>query len=181
MPDNINDYFGMLASERQNVIKACNIVRHSPVIGPKIPVHGLMADIETGRLEWVVNGYDTLQLMSGPTEFMKPVGQTMDAFNLSAGFNMGEMKFPETKIGETVMHAEDFLSQKIGKIEMKRVEIPPVPMPVPSANVAGQVVEFVEKNWPRAKDQPQSPAAPPKIPIPPPIRPRVNLPPRKLR
>jgi len=40
LPDNINEFFGMFSSERQNVIKACDIVRHSPLIGPKISVHG---------------------------------------------------------------------------------------------------------------------------------------------
>ena len=32
----------------------------SPLIGPKIPVHGLLVDIETGKVEWLVNGYQTL-------------------------------------------------------------------------------------------------------------------------
>ena len=49
LPDNVNEYFGMFSSERQNVIKGCEIVRSSPLIGPKIPVHGLLLDIETGR------------------------------------------------------------------------------------------------------------------------------------
>src|SRR4029079_7712177 len=57
LPDNINEFFGIFASERQNVIKAADIVRHSPLIGPKIPVHGLLVDIESGKLEWLVNGY----------------------------------------------------------------------------------------------------------------------------
>jgi carbonic anhydrase len=60
LPENLNEFFGMFAMERQNVIKACDFVRHSPLIGPRIPVHGLLADIETGKLEWIVNGYNTL-------------------------------------------------------------------------------------------------------------------------
>ncbi|MEI6195482.1 MAG: carbonic anhydrase [Verrucomicrobiota bacterium] len=67
LPDNINEYFGTFGSERQNVIKACDFVRSSPLIGPKIPVHGLMLDIGTGKLDWVVNGYDTLQSSAQPT------------------------------------------------------------------------------------------------------------------
>ena len=180
LPDNINDYFGLFASERQNVIKACDIVRRSPLIGPKIPVHGLMADLETGRLEWVVNGYDTLQLVPGPTEFMKPAGQTMDAFNLSGGFNMGEMKFPEAKIGETVIHTQDFLSQQIGKMEMKPMEAPPVSGTVqPVTEAPKQVARVCREALAAAKDGRQKTAVPPKIPIPPPIRPRVTLPARK--
>ena len=51
----------MFGSERQNVIKACDIIRHSPLIGPKIPVHGLLVDTDTGKLDWVVNGYQILE------------------------------------------------------------------------------------------------------------------------
>src|ERR1700677_1978586 len=61
LPENLNEFFGMFATERENVIKACDFIRQSPLIGPRIPVHGLLADIETGKLDWVVNGYDTLQ------------------------------------------------------------------------------------------------------------------------
>src|SRR6185369_7954004 len=42
LPDNLNEFFGLFSSERQNVIKACDLVRQSPLIGPKIPVHGLL-------------------------------------------------------------------------------------------------------------------------------------------
>src|SRR5271170_2412053 len=55
LPENINEYFGVFASERQNVIKAADFIRRSPIIGPKIPVHGLMVDVATGKLEWIVN------------------------------------------------------------------------------------------------------------------------------
>ncbi|MFZ1073409.1 MAG: carbonic anhydrase, partial [Verrucomicrobiia bacterium] len=58
LPDDLNEFFGLFSSERQNVIKGCDIVRHSPLIGPKIPVHGFLLDIETGKLEWIVNGYE---------------------------------------------------------------------------------------------------------------------------
>jgi carbonic anhydrase len=60
LPDNLNEYFGIFASDRQNVMKAAEIARSSPLIGPKVPVHGLLIEIDTGRLEWLVNGYQTL-------------------------------------------------------------------------------------------------------------------------
>ncbi|MGD1088647.1 MAG: carbonic anhydrase, partial [Verrucomicrobiota bacterium] len=66
LPENLNEFFGMFATERQNVIKACDLARQSPLIGPKIPIHGLLVDIETGKLEWVVNGYDARQLPAAP-------------------------------------------------------------------------------------------------------------------
>ncbi len=153
LPENINEFFGIFASERQNVIKACDIVRHSPLIGPKIPVHGLLVDIQTGNLEWLVNGYQVAETVSGRwTEVVKSAGQTVDALKSLANFEIGEMKFPETKIGEVVTRAESWLSQKVEQLEPKPAQAAP----------AG------------------APASPPKIPLPPPIRPRpLGRPPRR--
>ena len=145
LPENLTEFFGTFGSERQNVIKACDFARSSPLIGPKIPVHGLMIDIETGKLDWVVNGYETLQ-----THVTPPMAKT-DFAKLGVpgsfkDFEMGEMKFPEMKIGEA--------SAKIGSAEISPASpsqsVPPVPPP------------------------PAVPR-PPKIPMPPPIRPRVNV------
>lgn len=72
LPENLNEFFGLFNSERQNVIKGCDLVRHSPLIGPKIPVHGLLLNIENGELEWVVNGYRTLDTMAG--HLKEPIG-----------------------------------------------------------------------------------------------------------
>src|SRR6266536_5555638 len=33
LPENLNEYFGLFASERQNVIRGAETVRHSPLIG----------------------------------------------------------------------------------------------------------------------------------------------------
>jgi len=59
LPDDLVSFFGSFASERQNVIKGVENTRSSPLIGPRIPVHGLLLDVTTGRLEWVVNGYNS--------------------------------------------------------------------------------------------------------------------------
>src|SRR5690349_16237858 len=64
LPENLTEFFGMFGTERQNVIKACDFIRHSPLIGPKIPVHGFLVDIENGKLEWIVNGYQTFAAAS---------------------------------------------------------------------------------------------------------------------
>jgi carbonic anhydrase len=145
LPENINDFFGTFGSERQNVIKACDFARSSPLIGPKIPVHGLMLDLETGKLDWVVNGYDAL-----PTRLATPLPKMDFAALGSAGsfkdFEMGEMKFPEMKIGEA--------SVKIGDAEIQ-------------AEPPSQVLPPIST--------PPATVRPPKIPLPPPIRPRVNL------
>src|SRR2546430_4818042 len=93
LPDNLNEYFGIFSSERQNVLKAAEIVRQSPLIGPKIPVHGLLVDIATGKLEWLVNGYQILETISSKwQEGVKSAGQTVDALQSLPHFNIGEMK-----------------------------------------------------------------------------------------
>jgi carbonic anhydrase len=149
LPENLNEFFGMSGSERQNVIKACDFARNSPLIGPKLPVHGLMIDVETGRLDWVVNGYVTWQRQVSPVKnVFAPLAdasnEEIGAGTMTGGFQFGEMKFPETKIGET--------SAKIGAPEIKPVT--PAAPAIPPLPAVG--------------------ALPPKIPTTPPIRPRVN-------
>ena len=168
MPDNLNEFFGLFSSERQNVIKSCDIVRHSPLIGPKIPVHGLLLDIETGELDWVVNGYQTLDtLASRLHEPISPAGATPDLMKSLSPFHLGEMKFPEGKIGELATKAEDWLSKQAGKIGTPAQEAVRDVAPVAESveRVAKQVAQYAEKHWPKP------PTVPPKIPIPPPIRP----------
>jgi carbonic anhydrase len=160
LPDNLNEFFGLFSSERQNVIKGCDIVRHSPLIGPKIPVHGLLLDIETGRLDWVVNGYEIWQTKPAPGDAARASGPIAGALGSLGAFNIGEMKFPEGKIGELATKAEDWLSQKAETVE---AILPGTPET--KADVTRQVVEYAERHWPK----------PPKIPIPPPIRPRPNI------
>ncbi len=176
LPDNINEFFGMFSSERQNVIKACDIVRHSPLIGPKIPVHGLLLDIETGKLDWIVNGYQTLEMAASQSrEPAGPIGQAMQSLG---NFNIGEMKFPQAKIGEFATKAEDWLSKEAGQLETTAAEtmhnVAPVAESVQA--VAGQVAAFAEKNWPRPPLSARAPAKPPRIPLPPPIRPKIIQP-----
>jgi len=176
LPDNLNEFFGLFSSERQNVIKACDLVRHSPLIGPKIPVHGLLLDIESGKLDWIVNGYQTLEMPgSRLREPAGPIGQAMQALG---NFNIGEMKFPETKIGEFATKGKDWLSQEAGKFEAGAAETMHKVAPVAESvqEVAGQVAAFAGKNWPRSPGQAQRPPLPPRIPVPPPIRPKIIQP-----
>ncbi len=172
LPDNVNEFFGMFASERQNVIKACDIIRSSPLIGAAVPVHGLLLDIATGKLEWLVNGYQRFATMSDKwNEVVKSAGETMDKLKSLSDFNIGEMKFPETKIGEAVTKAEDWLSSKIEQLEVKPQLAEPE-RPKPKArivNAAEEILEIAQKHWPKAGE----PSAPPKIPMPPPMRPKT--------
>ncbi|MGO8837856.1 MAG: carbonic anhydrase [Limisphaerales bacterium] len=167
LPDNLNEFFGLFSSERQNVIKSASIVRSSPLIGPKIPVHGLLLDIETGRLDWIVNGYEAWQAAPAQTGAAKAAGPIAGALGSLGAFNLGEMKFPEAKIGELATKAEDWLTQKVEKVE----EAPPG-TPEAKAAVAQQVVEYAKKHWPTPPGA--QPTVPPKIPLPPPIRPRLT-------
>ena len=171
LPDNVNEYFGMFSSERQNVIKGCEIVRASPLIGTKVPVHGLLLDIQTGRLEWLVNGYQSWATMSDKwNEVVRSAGESVDKLKTLADFNFGEMKFPETKIGETVVKATDWLSSKVEDLQIKPGEAAAEPPPPTSrlANIAGQVIEIAEKHWPSPPESRRRVA--PRIPVPPPIR-----------
>jgi carbonic anhydrase len=112
LPENLTDYFGIFASERQNVIRGADFIRQSPLIGPRIAVHGLMVDVQSGRLEWVVNGYDVLARPSDASANMRlpTLGGVVGDLATGAGFNFGEMKFPESKIGETASAAFQSLS-----------------------------------------------------------------------
>jgi len=162
LPDNVSEFFGVFTSERQNVIKACDIVRHSPLIGPKIPVHGLLVDIQTGRLEWLVNGYEAWTTMGDKwNETVKSAGQTVDALKSLGDFQIGEMKFPETKIGEAISSAGDWLTQKIGELEIKSAPTD-APAPAQPLPVARPVVRIAERTRPHADE-----STPPKLPIPP--------------
>jgi carbonic anhydrase len=145
LPDNINEFFGIFSSDRQNVMKAAEIARSSPLIGPKMPVHGLLVDIQTGKLEWLVNGYQAIDTMASRwNEVVRSAGQTVDALKPLTDFNIGEMKFPETKIGEVVTKAENWIEQKIEELQVKPPPVTPESLP-------------------------------PRLLLPPPLRPRIHL------
>ena len=134
LPENLTEYFGLFASERQNVLKAVEFVRSSPLIGPRVPVHGLLVDIGSGRLEWLVNGYQTLETASSAPARHSPElgGQPFDALKQMLPFNLGEMKFPEGKIGELAAKAEGIIGR--GEHAVGRAE-----------HLAGRAGEFAEK------------------------------------
>jgi carbonic anhydrase len=169
LPANVNEFFGMFASARSNVMKAVDTVRHSPLIGPKIPVHGLLVDIETGKVEWLVNGYQTLDLMGARlNEVATSAGHTLDAMKSLTDFEIGGIKFPETKIGETVTQAEDWLSGKVHHLQTEPAAATPAPPPeIP-------VLQASARAWLRDKEH-AKPAVPPKIPGPQVMRPKLRF------
>ena len=103
LPEDIHEFFGLFASERQNVMRGVDFVRQSPVIGPRIPVHGLLIDIETGKVEWLINGYDVLEKSVGEQKAQAATaGKGPIPLDHLPSFKVGEMKFPDFKIGETL-------------------------------------------------------------------------------
>ncbi len=151
LPENLNEFLALFASERQNVVKCADIVRRSPLIGPKVPVHGLIVDIETGKLEWIVNGYETAATVAGGVSSGIPKGeQTLDALAEIGNLALSELKFPETKIGEAAATAQQWVAQAEAAVEKK---FPPEP--------------------------PQPTALPPKLPLPPPIKMKLDF--RKVK
>jgi carbonic anhydrase len=122
LPDNVNEFFGLFASERTNVMKAVDFVRQSPLIGPAIPVHGLLVDIQSGALEWLVNGYN----MTASTTAAPP-----EKWNLPS-FDLGTMTFPEMKIGEVATNLESFAPETAPvppapKLKIESLQSIPVP------------------------------------------------------
>lgn len=132
LPENLTEYFGLFASERQNVLRAVEHARGSPLIGPRVPVHGLMVDIHTGRLEWLVDGYRALESTAAPS----PTGlyslPALEALKQFVPFDLGEMKFPEARIGELATEAEGVA----GKVEQFAEK---------AGHLPGQAGEFAEK------------------------------------
>ncbi|HVU33345.1 MAG TPA: carbonic anhydrase [Opitutaceae bacterium] len=145
LPDNVVEYFGLFASERQNVIRGVEIARSSPLIGSKVPVHGLLIDLGTGRVEWVVNGYEPAPVaVAGPAgEIFAKADQALNAFARIGSTAASELKLPETKIGEIVSLAEDWLHR---------------------AEKVAAVVAPAKPVAPAAANPPTPPPAPPKIP-----------------
>ena len=145
LPENLNEYFGTFASEQANVIKAADLARHSPLISPRMAVHGLLVDIQSGRLDWLVNGYQALELLTaqlpGPASHPGPV-QSLGPSNPSA------LNFPQAKTGETAGKMENWPTQATQPTQPTETK-PPVSPPEPP------------------------PQVPPRIPIPPPIKPKL--------
>jgi carbonic anhydrase len=101
LPENLVEFFGMFASERQNIMRGAEYVRQSPLIGAKIPVHGLLVDIQSGKLEWIVNGYQTLATAASSVPISGPrIAMDQEQMGSVPAFKIGEMQLPEAPIGQ---------------------------------------------------------------------------------
>lgn len=205
LPDNLNEYFGIFGSDRQNVLKAVELARASPLIGPKVPVQGLLIDIETGKLEWLVNGYETLASSLSPwNQLAQAKDSAVDALTHLAEFKLGEMKFPESKIGEVASaigqeilqrihpgplaaspHAEATASSgpannipvptgfKVGELSFPQTKIGEVISSI-GQEITHRITQQQAVSSAQAKVSPPV-IAPTKIPVPPPLRPKMPL------
>jgi len=191
LPENLTEYFGVFGSERQNVIRAADYVRSSPLIGPNVPVHGVLVDIRSGRLEWLVNGYDTFGKPAA--ELAGPPLKGIDDWMKLVPFQLGEMKFPEAKIGEyagKVEHAADKVehaAEQIGEIAAKVAKSPLKhtkagqwaakvgDMAERIGDAATHVEEWVEKHR-RPEQKPGQKPAPPPPPAPMKMKPPASTP-----
>ena len=152
LPDDLVAFLGLFASERQNVISGVAHVRHSPLISPKTPVHGLLVDTQTGRVEWLVNGYEQLGGAVSASPLVQKFEQVKDLVNDVANFSLREAKFPEVKIGDLMLDPQRWLSElQVPKQETDEAAQMPG-SPAAPAQSAAQV------------------PAPPTIPVPPAIR-----------
>ncbi|MFO1475562.1 MAG: carbonic anhydrase [Verrucomicrobiota bacterium] len=170
LPDNLTEFFGMSGSERQNVIRACDFVRQSPLIGAKVPVHGLLADIATGKMEWIVNGYNAMEVAQARSS-----PPATEAFIGMAPFQMGEMKFPEQRIGDAAGFKE-WLAHGGAALESPGSSSPigstASPQLTPKQAPAAQQAPSAQTPEPAPKAQPP---VPPRMPLPPPIKPRLTM------
>jgi carbonic anhydrase len=126
---NLHEFFGLFTSEKANVMKGVGCLRASPIIPSRVPVHGLMIDTNTGRLEWAVNGYETSHLsvdVVGKAE--KALGAVLPP--KLAGYVSGPLR-------SLAEHIPALGSQKPETMPPKTVEAivekPPVVEPTPHA------------------------------------------------
>ena len=112
LPDNLVEYFGLFGTERQNVIRSVDFIRISPLIGARVPVHGLLLDVKSGQLEWLVNGYQgfqTLAVQAG--QALQAVDRTLESLGKIGDLSIGGLRLPEEKIGEMVKTAHNWVHQ----------------------------------------------------------------------
>jgi carbonic anhydrase len=137
LPENLVEYFGLFGSERQNVIRGVETVRASALIGSKVPVHGLLIDIATGKIEQIVNGYDApvTSLSGKPGEVLAKAEQTLDAFARLGNIASDELKLPTGKIGKVVSIAQDWVhkAEKAAAAVLPQAETAIAPPKSPTA------------------------------------------------
>jgi carbonic anhydrase len=109
LPENLVEFFGLFASERQNVYKGVEIARSSSLLAPATPVHGMMVDTGTGRLDLVVNGYESIGLTHRVDMVEDAVTNTIGAAKSFVEVAMEQAKFAESQIGSVAQEIKEEL------------------------------------------------------------------------
>ncbi len=174
LPDNLSEFFGSFGSERQNVIKAVGFARQSPIISPGVPVHGLLVDIETGKLEWLVNGYDTLgtDAVSKLNRVIDSAVQTVQAVEGLADFKVGNIQMPETTIGQAISSAGQWVEDHLKYVKIHPQETPKLSPAKEWAKDRLKQVEINPQETPRPVATPSVGPSPPRLPLP--LRARIH-------
>ena len=149
LPEDLHAFFGLNASERQVVLRGVEFARQSPLIGPTLPIHGLWLDTDTGRLEWVSNGYETLQspaAMAAESSVAAPPSGLGNLLQDLAPFTVGEMKFPSESIGE-----KRISSRESPPIEVVVEPATPPPPPRPQAIPVPPPIPVKRVHWKHKK------------------------------
>jgi len=145
LPPNLTEFFGTFASEQQNVIRAVDLIRSSPIISSEIPIHGLMVDTQTGRLNWIINGYEALEktMVKPPVGIkLSPIGGATDDMENLTPFHIGELKFPASKIGEGVATTQNAPLPPTTPPQQP----PSSPAPAPTSAVPPVLKPYIQKD-----------------------------------
>lgn len=113
LPENLAEYFAFAGSERQSVIRSVEHARASPLVGATIPIHGMLIDVKTGRVEVVVNGYEAagVQIPRKVEGLFQAAEQSLAKLENIGRAVAEELKLPDTKVGEIVSVAEKWLDK----------------------------------------------------------------------
>ena len=165
LPPNLSEYFGIFASERHNVIKAVEFIRKSPLIGRKVVVHGLVVDTSSGRLEWLVNGYQAIEEAAPPSPEVEKAEPVIGGAHGSTAIGSSDLHAGGFKIGGSLSAIGGGDGQvgssdaKIGDVATKAVPV----SPVHSTPIVSDSSDVPPIQAPLRRS----------IPVPPPIRPRL--------
>lgn len=143
LPDDLVEFFGLFASERQNVMRAVEVIRSSPLLGPKVPVHGLLMDIVTGRLERVVDGYAAAGaartvVSSSSTQPTQPTGPTpaveekaspSDAFKAAAAVEPSKTAWSAVAPVKDMASTWTLPEMKLGPLQLPQIEVTHIELP----------------------------------------------------
>jgi carbonic anhydrase len=138
LPDDLVQYFSLFASERQNVVNAVCCARQSSLLGPRVPVHGLLVDLDSRKLEWVVNGYQAIGPVVGhPAPTLGKTSEVASGPTLPSSGKPATMPLPGT--------APPAAPQP--PTRSAETPVPPIITPQPSA---GPVIRFKRSRKPPA-------------------------------